>query len=115
MKLKNADFILPRDFLKGIEALKRLKKYCLLYIKLKNFKNNCLQILKIRYNIIIVKNDLNKRILKMTLNELIEILNKMKEENGEKEVKVQYRDDGGDYYGEDSEIRLEVTEDSIIL
>ena len=64
---------------------------------------------------IIVKNDLNKRILKMTLNELIEILNKMKEENGEKEVKVQYRDDGGDYYGEDSEIRLEVTEDSIIL
>ena len=71
--------------------------------------------LKIRYNIIIVKNDLNKRILKMTLNELIEILNKMKEENGEKEVKVQYRDDGGDYYGEDSEIRLEVTEDSIIL
>jgi hypothetical protein len=51
----------------------------------------------------------------MTLNELIEILNEMKEENGEKEVKVQYRDDGGDYYGEDSEIRLEVTEDSIIL
>lgn len=50
----------------------------------------------------------------MTLNELIEILNEMKEENGEKEVKVQYRDDG-DYYGEDSEIRLEVTEDSIIL
>lgn len=48
----------------------------------------------------------------MTFRDLLKIA----EEKGwmDKKVKVQYRDDGGDYYGTDSEIRL-WEEDGVII
>ena len=41
----------------------------------------------------------------MNIKELKEILLKLPEEY---EVKVQYRDSGGDYYGKDNELRLTI-------
>ena len=47
----------------------------------------------------------------MTIEELITELEKIKEEHGNIEVKVQYRDDGGFYCGSDEEILLSVEKD----
>lgn len=44
----------------------------------------------------------------MTIEELIKQLEEIKKEYGNIEVKVQYRDAGGDYWGNDDEIRLEI-------
>lgn len=44
----------------------------------------------------------------MNIEELIAELEKIKEEHGNIEVRVQYRDDGGDYCGSDSIIKLEI-------
>lgn len=43
----------------------------------------------------------------MNIEELIKELEKIKEEHGNILVRVQYRDDGGDYWGTD-DIRLEI-------
>lgn len=45
---------------------------------------------------------------RMTIEELIAELEKIKEEHGNIEVRVQYRDEGGDYCGTDDEIKLEI-------
>lgn len=48
----------------------------------------------------------------MTISELIKELEKVKAEHGEDVlVVVSYRDEGGDYYGFDSDLRLEYGED----
>ena len=44
----------------------------------------------------------------MTIEELIAKLEEIKKEHGNIEVKVQYRDDGGFYYGFDEQIVLSV-------
>ena len=44
----------------------------------------------------------------MTIEELIVELEKIKKEHGNIEVRVQYRDAGGDYWGNDEDIRLEI-------
>lgn len=44
----------------------------------------------------------------MTIEELIKALEKIKEDYGNIQVKVQYRDDCGDCYGSDDEIKLEI-------
>lgn len=44
----------------------------------------------------------------MTIEELIKALEKIKEDLGNIQVKVQYRDEGGDYWGTDDEIKLEI-------
>lgn len=54
----------------------------------------------------------------MTIDELIKALEKIKEDYGNIQVKVQYRDEGGDYYGSDSIIKLEIdteNEEEIVL
>lgn len=58
----------------------------------------------------------------MKICELINKLNELKNQYGEDiNVMVQYRDDGGDYYGADEEIRLDYSvnederEDNVIL
>ena len=50
----------------------------------------------------------------MEIKELIRELEKIQEEYGNIEVQVQYRDDGGDYFGTD-EVRLHVENDIIDL
>lgn len=55
-----------------------------------------------------------KRASKMEIKELIRELEKIQEEYGNIEVQVQYRDDGGDYFGTD-EVRLHVENDIIDL
>ena len=47
----------------------------------------------------------------MTIEELIAKLEEIKKEHGNIEVKVQYRDAGGFYYGSDEEILLSVEKD----
>ena len=44
----------------------------------------------------------------MTIDELIAELEKIKEEHGNIEVKIQYRDDGGTYCGYDDQVLLYV-------
>ena len=44
----------------------------------------------------------------MTIEELIAELEKIKEEHGNIEVKIQYRDDGGAYCGYDDQVLLYV-------
>ena len=44
----------------------------------------------------------------MTIEELIAKLEEIKKEHGNIEVKVQYRDDGGVYYGYDDQVLLYV-------
>lgn len=44
----------------------------------------------------------------MTIEELIKALEKIKEDYGNIEVRVQYRDAGGDYWGNDEEVKLEI-------
>ena len=44
----------------------------------------------------------------MTIEELIAELEEIKKEHGNIEVKIQYRDDGGFYYGSDEQIVLSV-------
>lgn len=44
----------------------------------------------------------------MTIEELIKALEKIKEDYGNIQVKVQYRDDCGDYWGNDDEVKLEI-------
>lgn len=42
----------------------------------------------------------------MKIEDLIKELEKIQKKHGNIEVQVQYRDDGGDYYGTDDEVRL---------
>lgn len=54
----------------------------------------------------------------MTIEELIKELEKIKEEHGNIEVRAQYRDDGGYYLGNDTNIELAIdteNEEEIIL
>lgn len=51
----------------------------------------------------------------MTVSELISVLEMVKAEKGDINVVVQYRDDGGTYYGTDDTIICEVNNDEIIL
>lgn len=44
----------------------------------------------------------------MNIEELIKVLEQIKEDHGNIEVRVQYRDEGGDYCGTDDEIKLEI-------
>ena len=44
----------------------------------------------------------------MTIEELIAKLEEIKKEHGNIEVKVQYRNDGGAYYGYDDQVLLSV-------
>ncbi len=46
----------------------------------------------------------------MNIDELIKELQKVKKEHGNIEVAVQFRDDGGYYYGIDEELVLDVEE-----
>ena len=47
----------------------------------------------------------------MTVNELIEALEKIKDDGkGDYEIAVQYRDGGGDYFGVDDDISCYVNE-----
>ena len=47
----------------------------------------------------------------MTIEELITELEEIKEEHGNIEVKVQYRDDGGYYWGYDDDVLLSVEQE----
>lgn len=47
----------------------------------------------------------------MTIEELIAELEKIKEEHGNIEVKIQYRDDCGFYYGYDDQLVLSVEQE----
>lgn len=47
----------------------------------------------------------------MTIEELIAELEKIKEEHGNIEVKIQYRDDGGAYCGYDDDVLLSVEQE----
>lgn len=49
----------------------------------------------------------------MKIEDLIRELEKIQKKHGNIEVQVQYRDDGGDYYGTD-EVRLYVEKDEIV-
>jgi len=44
----------------------------------------------------------------MNISELIEELEKVKKEHGDIEVEIQYRDDGGYYYGSDDDINFNI-------
>ena len=44
----------------------------------------------------------------MTIEELIAKLEEIKKEHGNIEVRIQYRDDGGAYYGHDDQVLLSV-------
>ena len=58
-----------------------------------------------------------KKIVKefqMKIEDLIKELEKIQKKHGNIEVQVQYRDDGGDYYGTD-EVRLHVENDIVDL
>ena len=48
----------------------------------------------------------------MTVKELIEELSKLNEDY---DVKVQYRDDGGKYFGTDDEVWLEVYDETKVV
>jgi len=48
----------------------------------------------------------------MRIDDLIRELQEIKKKHGNIEVQVQYRDDGGDYYGTD-EVRLHVENDIV--
>lgn len=50
----------------------------------------------------------------MKIEDLIKELEKIQKKHGNIEVQVQYRDDGGDYYGTD-EVRLHVENDIVDL
>lgn len=57
-----------------------------------------------------------KKIVKefqMKIEDLIKELEKIQKKHGNIEVQVQYRDDGGDYYGTDDEVRLQVENDIV--
>lgn len=59
-----------------------------------------------------------KKIVKefqMKIEDLIKELEKIQKKHGNIEVQVQYRDDGGDYYGTDDEVRLQVENDIVDL
>lgn len=47
----------------------------------------------------------------MNIEELIAELEEIKKEHGNIEVKIQYRDDGGFYYGTDTQFILSVEKD----
>lgn len=49
----------------------------------------------------------------MKIEDLIRELEKIQKKHGNIEVQVQYRDDGGDYFGTD-EVRLYVEKDEIV-
>jgi len=51
----------------------------------------------------------------MKIEDLIKELEKIQKKHGNIEVQVQYRDDGGDYYGTDDEVRLQVENDIVDL
>lgn len=55
----------------------------------------------------------------MTIEELIKQLEEIKKEYGNIEVRVQYRDDGGHYFGNDTNIELAIDteneEESVLL
>lgn len=46
----------------------------------------------------------------MNITDLIEKLQEIKEKHGDIKVAVQYRDEGGDYYGCETELYLDVKE-----
>ena len=48
----------------------------------------------------------------MTIEELIAKLEEIKRDHGNIEVKVQYRDDGGVYYGYDDQVLLSVEKEN---
>ena len=48
----------------------------------------------------------------MKISELIEELKELMEDEGDIPVVVQYRDEGGSYYGEDEELYLIVRKDA---
>ena len=50
----------------------------------------------------------------MKIEDLIKELEKIQKKHGNIEVQVQYRDDGGDYYGTD-EVRLHIKNDIVDL
>lgn len=59
-----------------------------------------------------------KKIVKesqMKIEDLIKELEKIQKKHGNIEVQVQYRDDGGDFYGTDDEVRLQVENDIVDL
>lgn len=51
----------------------------------------------------------------LTISEVIKRLYIIKQKRGDLLVNVQYRDDGGDYSGQDSTLRFEINNDSVTL
>lgn len=51
----------------------------------------------------------------MRIDDLIRELQEIKKKHGNIRVEVQYRDDGGDYFGTDNDVRLHVENDIVDL